>query len=183
MSQDKQFFTMLGISLIVVRNHEGKWLAINETKNPGWWLPGGRVDPPEDFFTAAKRECKEEAGIDVELKGILRIEHNVQGKGYIRLKVVFYAEPIEKEPKLKDKPDSESLEARWVTGDELLELDKKGVGWRGPELYNWATYIENKGVIWPLSILDEEGSDIKLSKIEDFDKKKAEGEKVEAANE
>ncbi len=30
-------------------------------------------DPPEDFFTAAKRECKEEVGIDVEIKGILMI--------------------------------------------------------------------------------------------------------------
>lgn len=28
-------------------------------------MPGGRVDPPEDFFTGALREMKEEGGIDV----------------------------------------------------------------------------------------------------------------------
>jgi len=58
-----QHFTLLGIALIVCRNNEGKWLAVKETKNRGWWLPGGRVDPPESFFEAAIREVKEEAGI------------------------------------------------------------------------------------------------------------------------
>ena len=83
---------MIGLSLVIVRNKDGKFLAVNETDNRGWWLPGGRVDPPEDFMTAAIREVKEEAGIDIELKGILRLE---ESKGPIfRFKVVFYAEPI-----------------------------------------------------------------------------------------
>jgi 8-oxo-dGTP pyrophosphatase MutT (NUDIX family) len=119
---ESQYFTLLGISLIVVRNHEGKWLTINETRGRGWWLPGGKVDPPEDFFTAAKRECKEEAGIDVELKGIIRIENSVSKSGNMRMRVIFYAEPVDRNAKVKDKPDSESLEARWVTLDELVEL-------------------------------------------------------------
>lgn len=50
-----------------------KYLAIRETRERGWWIPGGKVDPPEDLFTAAIRECKEESGIDVKLTGIIRI--------------------------------------------------------------------------------------------------------------
>lgn len=46
---------MLGLSLTVVRNKKGQYVCINEVRNRGWWIPGGRVDPPEDFFTAAKR--------------------------------------------------------------------------------------------------------------------------------
>lgn len=65
---------MLGLSLLIVRNKQGKFLAVKEIGKRGWWLPGGKVDPPEDFITAAKREAKEEAGIDVEIKGVLRIE-------------------------------------------------------------------------------------------------------------
>lgn len=48
-------FTMLGLSLTIVRNSQGKYVCINEVKNRGWWIPGGRVDPPENFFVAAKR--------------------------------------------------------------------------------------------------------------------------------
>ena len=49
-------------------------MAVLETKNRGWWLPGGRVDPGESFEKAALRETLEEAGIHVNLKGVLRVE-------------------------------------------------------------------------------------------------------------
>jgi 8-oxo-dGTP pyrophosphatase MutT (NUDIX family) len=72
------FFKMLGISLVICRNKDGKYLAVKELGEQGWWLPGGLVDPPEDFFEAAIRETKEEALIDVELKGILRTEYSIR---------------------------------------------------------------------------------------------------------
>lgn len=69
-------------------------MAVLETKNRGWWLPGGRVDPGETFEVAAIRETKEEAGIDVELKGILRVEYDINSfSNFVRFKVVYYAEP------------------------------------------------------------------------------------------
>lgn len=64
---------ILGIALIICRNPvTRKYLAVHE-RNSTWWVAGGRVDAPEAFTKAAIRECKEEAGIDIELKGILRI--------------------------------------------------------------------------------------------------------------
>jgi hypothetical protein len=36
----------------------------------------GHVEPGEDFTQGAIRECKEEAGIDIVLKGILKIQHS-----------------------------------------------------------------------------------------------------------
>ena len=56
---------MLGISLVIARNKQGKFLAVKECCNKGWWLPGGLVDPPEDFLTAGVRETLEEGGINV----------------------------------------------------------------------------------------------------------------------
>jgi ADP-ribose pyrophosphatase YjhB (NUDIX family) len=41
---------------------------------------------------AALRECREEAGIDVILKGILKVDHSVT-KDAARMRVIFYAEP------------------------------------------------------------------------------------------
>lgn len=60
---------------MVVRNSKHEYLAVLETDDRGWWLPAGRVDPPETYENAAIRETLEEAGLKVQLKGILRLEH------------------------------------------------------------------------------------------------------------
>jgi 8-oxo-dGTP pyrophosphatase MutT (NUDIX family) len=96
---------MLGLTLVICRNKEGKYLAVKESKNRGWWVPGGRVDPPESHAQAGVRETIEEAGIHVELKGILRTEFNICSQYYQRLKVVYYAEPIDENQKPKSRPD------------------------------------------------------------------------------
>lgn len=97
---------MLGISLVICRNKEGKYLSVKESGGRGWWLPGGLVDPPETFQQAGIRETIEEAGVNVELKGILRIEYNIKAiNNYERMKVVFYAEPIDNNQKPKSVQD------------------------------------------------------------------------------
>ena len=101
-------FGTIKFALLIVRNpfkespHYGKYLAVNETKNRGWWIPGGAVDYGEPFETAAHRECLEEAGIQVDLKGILRIDHEVHGKN-CRMRLIYYAEPKSIEEAHKNK--------------------------------------------------------------------------------
>jgi 8-oxo-dGTP diphosphatase len=64
----------LGIALILVKNPvTKKYLAVHE-KDGSWWLPGGRIDAPELFSKGAVRETKEEGGVDVKIKGVLRFE-------------------------------------------------------------------------------------------------------------
>ena len=65
---------------------------MNESRNRGWWIPAGAVDYNESFIDAAKRECLEEAGVQVDLKGVLRVEHGVGGEE-ARMRVIFYGEP------------------------------------------------------------------------------------------
>ncbi|KAL4431836.1 hypothetical protein ABPG74_015276 [Tetrahymena malaccensis] len=145
---------MIGLSLIVIRNQEGKFLAVKETNNRGWWLPGGKVDPPEDFISAAIRESKEEAGIDINVKGVLRIEQDFTG-AFLRYKVVFYAEPIDQKQKPKDFADNESEEARWVTLNELRALGKNPPYLRGNELIEYGQYLEKGGPFYPLDIINQ----------------------------
>lgn len=77
---------------MIVRNPKnGKFVLVKEGCQQGWWLPAGRVDPGEDFVTAALRETLEEAGIKVQLEGILRIEYSPFVSGGARQRVIFLA--------------------------------------------------------------------------------------------
>jgi len=81
---------------------------------------------------AAIRETKEEAGIDVELRGILGIEYDPRegnrgaGRGYVRMRVIFYAEPKDPDQLPKSFPDFESAGACWCSEEDLLGLKLRG---------------------------------------------------------
>ena len=51
------------VVVIPIRN-DGFLMVYNPRR--GWEFPGGKIEIGENIFNAAKRECKEEAGIIVE---------------------------------------------------------------------------------------------------------------------
>ena len=56
----------------IVTNPAGELLLlVHKTENNRWALPGGGMDPGESIDQAAVRETKEEAGIDVEVTGVV----------------------------------------------------------------------------------------------------------------
>eukprot|EP00759_Apiculatamorpha_spiralis_P043730 PhF_6_TR40965/c0_g1_i1/m.62006 len=140
-------------SVVICRHPETKkYLAVDESRNRGWWVPAGWVDPGESFPVAALREAKEESGIDVELKGILRVEHSHAPSG-ARMRVIFYAEPKDPKQAPKSVPDEESNGAQYVTVEEFLKKEKI----RGEELIEWGRYLDAGGAVYPLHLLTPEG--------------------------
>ena len=146
--------------IVVVHPRTRQWLAVHELPGKGggpWWLPAGRVERGEAFVDAARRETMEEAGVDVVLRGVLRVEHTLVDarRSHFRMRVVFFGVPRDADAPLKSVPDAESAGAAWVTLARLREMrDRREL--RGEELLRWAAYLERGGAIWPLEMLSTE---------------------------
>jgi len=137
-------------SLVVVQLGH-RFLVVREAKHGQlWYLPAGRVERGESFPDAARREVREEAGIEVSLTGILRIEHTPM-PDHTRMRVIYLARPVDDTPP-KSVPDDESLEARWVTLDEASRLQL-----RGEELMDIFKYVATGPLVIPTDSMVLEG--------------------------
>jgi phosphatase NudJ len=137
--------------LVVVRKDD-RFMLVHEAKHGQlWYLPAGRVEPGEDFVTAAQRETLEEAGIPVGIDGILRIEHTVQSYG-VRMRIIFVAHPLDDTPP-KHEADEESLEARWVTVEEAFHLPLRGF-----EVLRILQYVSGGAPVYPADLITYEGA-------------------------
>lgn len=59
-----------------------------------WGLPAGFIEFDEDFLTAARREAKEETGLDIEVTGILNVTSNYLAKTLHALVIAVAARPV-----------------------------------------------------------------------------------------
>ncbi len=134
--------------LVVVRLGR-RFLLVHERKHgQGWYLPAGRVEHRESLVEAARRETLEESGVRVTLEGIVRVEHSPLPQA-TRVRVVFVARPSDDGPP-KSTPDDHSLEARWVTLEELDQLPL-----RGDEVKTLLSSVANGAPVYPLTLLLE----------------------------
>lgn len=140
---------------LVVVQHEGRFLLVHERKHgQRWYLPAGRVEPGESLVEGALRETKEESGLDVELTGVLRLEHSPSLDDGVRVRVHFLARPKPGFSAVPRRvPNEHSLEAAWVS---TTELDRYEL--RGDEVRRVFEYVERGGAVAPLTLLTEEGA-------------------------
>jgi phosphatase NudJ len=133
-------------ALVVVQLGQ-RFLLVHERKHgETWYLPAGRVELGESFFDAARRETREETGIDVVLEGILHIEHQC-APDFARMRVVFVARPADATAP-RAEPNEHSLEAKWFTAEEMAELPL-----RADEACTLARDLLDGAPVYPLSVL------------------------------
>ena len=89
-----------------------------------WSTPGGRLELGETIFEAARREVLEECSVDIEVENVIDADDIIIRDGEGKVKYHFAdiyvkAKYISGEAKAQSDVD----ECRWVTPEEMTELD------------------------------------------------------------
>lgn len=108
-------------SICVVERPDGHMLLVRQSyRREGWGFPGGLMRRGEDPGDAARRELREELGIDVELHGLPVVVIDSPKR---RIDVVFRAGLEEGSPQPEATTHSPEIsEVRWFPPDGLPEL-------------------------------------------------------------
>ena len=114
--------TMRGVAkknneILILKRHP------NSTTNPNKWeLPGGKVDPGEDFDKALIREFDEETNLAIQLGQLIgAVQEDFPHKKTVAL-VMEVILPKEMEVKISD----EHIDWKWVTIEEIKNLELSG---------------------------------------------------------
>lgn len=119
--------------VLVLIEDNGRYVLIQEQmaeRGYPWCIPAGCVEPGETLIEAVKRETREESGLIVEPRQILRIEHIIpphqdrQHPSRELWRFVVVAEPVG--GVLKTVADEHTMQARWVRPDEIHGMKLRG---------------------------------------------------------
>ena len=139
-------------STAFVTDSDGRILLLWHKRLQRWMPPGGHVDPDETPEETARRECKEETGLDVEILGeeqpdlfmgatqegrmltkpFAMLLENIPASAernepaHQHMDFVFLARPIDPQQTLQ-LAESEARELRWFTREEVRALPREEV--------------------------------------------------------
>jgi len=121
-----------GVRVAAVVEREGALLLVRHQKpdtDPYWVLPGGRLEPGETIPECAGRELAEETGLMADFSGILYVgEFMREGRHTVDVVARMVLEGdgeaiLGSDPEVAPDGEPTLREVRWVSGDELREIE------------------------------------------------------------
>ena len=111
----------------LLKNKEGKYLFVRRNPKkypevgPKWDIVGGRIEIGSPLLDNLKREIKEEVGLTLSLPVKLVAAQDILKSTEKHVVRLTYLGEIEGDPTI----DEESLEAAWMTAEEIKALPKE----------------------------------------------------------
>lgn len=113
-------------AMCFIERSDGALLLVRHSYRDRWGVPGGLLQRGEDVELGAKREVREEVGLDVELLGEPAVVVDAQPQ---RVDVIFRAELAAGVSSGDlELGSAEIVDARWFSPDELPELQFETAG-------------------------------------------------------
>lgn len=140
------------VSVAVFLERSGKLLFLRQTeaKGGGWGPPAGHVELGESIVQAAKRETREETGLEIEPIDLVGV-YTIQEPELLKAAFVFRGMVVGGELK---PVTEEAVELRWLTREELQAIVKNNLLYK-PE-YNRRVIADYfAGESHPLALLKE----------------------------
>lgn len=113
-------------AICFIERDDGAVLLVQLSYRQRWGVPGGLLKRGEDAASAARREVREEVGLEVDLVGEPAVVVDAQAH---RVDLVYRAKPGSGQDPDQARPGSpEIVAARWFPADQLPELQHEASG-------------------------------------------------------
>ena len=113
-------------SICIIERADGALLLVRLTYRDRWGLPGGLLKRGESTDDAARREVREEVGLDVRLLGAPELVVDSVAQ---RVDVIYRAQPADGvDPETAGPMSPEIVEVGWFAPDDLPELQHEASG-------------------------------------------------------
>lgn len=121
----------LYVFVVVLVRRGFRYLLVQEAEEHQrglWYLPAGALQPGEDLVAAAEREARTSAGVDIEVTGLVAMEHmpRLPGWDFARWRFVVEAKVRSDSPPPRTEPTRETLRAQFFMPSELEHLQLRG---------------------------------------------------------
>lgn len=117
---------------VILRDAAGRILLVKPTYKPGWDLPGGMAEANESPDDAARRELREEIGLDVTLQRLLIVDWVApHGPWDDQISFIFDGGTLSDAATTALRPHDHELSAlRFVPHEEAGDILRDGLGRR-----------------------------------------------------